>query len=299
MTLALLLLFAIDYGSIERRIATGDYRGALAALQSAPETNSARWHLLASKAYDGVNDPEGAVKEAEAALLLEPKNEGGHLQLGQIFLSHNTPGAAFDIFSDALVLFPESLMLRLGRGLAAKELKRPDDAVRDLRECLRRKPGWGIAFDALGSVLLGTYRAEELVAAATEYRDRNPADYRGWYYLAAGRSALDLNDVETERQARESIRLNPRFWSSRGLLGKILMERGETAAAIRELEQAVALRPNDAPTHMSLANAYRLAGRAEDSAREFALVVKLRKQEPDSTSVLIYQRRPTRVPSDR
>src|ERR1700687_1390516 len=92
--------------SAESLIAAGRYEPALATLRQ----NSARTarcplqgpdvpglkersgpHLLASKAYEGLNDPSQAVAEAEAALNLEPRSEAAHLQLGQIFLTHNTP----------------------------------------------------------------------------------------------------------------------------------------------------------------------------------------------------------------
>src|SRR6476659_11110408 len=97
LLLASLAMAQDTLAPVERQLAGGRYQDALAALQQNPERGF-RWHLLASKTYEGLNDPARAVSEAEAALALEPRSEAAHLQLGQIFLSHNTPAAALEIF---------------------------------------------------------------------------------------------------------------------------------------------------------------------------------------------------------
>jgi len=84
-----LLAFA-DWSAVEKLLAAGQYRAALANLEQVKD-HPAAWHVLVSKAYDGLNDPAQAVREAEAALALEPRSEPAHAQLGGIFLSHNTP----------------------------------------------------------------------------------------------------------------------------------------------------------------------------------------------------------------
>jgi tetratricopeptide (TPR) repeat protein len=290
MTLALLILLAVDFTTVERLIGAGDFRGALAALQRAPERASARWHLLASKAYDGLDDPKRAVEEAEAALAIDYRNEAIHLQLAQIFLTRNTPEPAYEILSEARRLFPDSLMIRLGRGLAAKESERYDEALADLSECLRRRPDWGLALDALGAVYLHLNRASELAKVAAAHCDRNPRDFRGWYYLAEARSALGMQDGESERLVTRSIQLNPNFAASHALLAKMLADRGDTAGAIRELEQAVKLRPDHRPWHVRLANAYRDADRAADAERELAVARRLEDQERRPVPVLKYHR---------
>src|SRR5437879_2432858 len=118
----LALLAFVDWSAVEKMLAAGQYRAALAHLEQAKDHPPA-WHVLASKAYDGLNDPAQAVQEAEAALALDPRSEPAHAQLAGIFLSHNTPSAALDIFSAALQLLPQSTLLRLGKGLALKELQ--------------------------------------------------------------------------------------------------------------------------------------------------------------------------------
>src|SRR4051794_31403644 len=128
----LLWLNPATLSSVEQTLGRGDYARALDQLNSV-ENRDARWHLLASRAWDGLNDPGKAVEEAEAALNLDPGDPAYQVQLAEIFLSRNTPQAALDILSDAQTLFPESFVVRLGKGLAEKELQRYDDAEKSLQ----------------------------------------------------------------------------------------------------------------------------------------------------------------------
>ena len=176
-----LLAFA-DLTAIERDVTAGRYREALAQLASVEE-RSARRHVLASKAYDGLNDPARAVSEAEAALALDPQYEAAHVQLGYIFLSRNTPGAAVEIFSDAERVFPNSVVVRLGKGLALKELQRYDEAEKALANCWPHP----LAFDALATVLLQRNKFEEAKTWAARFVAAIPEDYRGYYFLAAAK----------------------------------------------------------------------------------------------------------------
>ncbi|HEX9370160.1 MAG TPA: tetratricopeptide repeat protein [Roseiflexaceae bacterium] len=247
-------------------------------------------HLLASKAYAEAGDAAHAVAEAEAALAIDPRSEAAHLQLGQIFLSNHTPAAARDIFAEALVLFPESFLLRLGEGLALSELQRYDEAARALRRCLAMQPSSGIAFDALGTVLLHSSDFEGLLREAEEYRRRNPADYRGAYYAAAARDGLRLPDGPTLALLEQSIEISPGFAAAYGLKGKVLLRQGSLPEAVTALERAVALRRDHVPSHMALANAYRKSGRDAEAAREFQTVRELNEAQRIPPPSLVYHR---------
>ena len=121
-----LLAFA-DWSAIERQVTAGRYREALAQLELERE-RPARWHVLASKAYDGLNDPARAVAEAEAALqhrsaqrsgaraawIYFPQPEHARSRCGDL----HRRGAAFSAVARRAA----------GKGLALKELQRYDEA---------------------------------------------------------------------------------------------------------------------------------------------------------------------------
>lgn len=197
---------------------------------------------------------------------------------------------AYEILSDALAVFPDSAMIRLGLGLALKELQRYDEAVKTLAECLRIDPDLATAFDALGTVYLDDHRYAQLREISTGYIARHPTDFRGYYYLAAAKEKLREDAAQTESIVRRSIQYNSRFAASHALLGRILMLQGRLQPAIGALEEAIRLRPDFTPAHYYLANAYKQAGRADDSHREFAEVSRLKQVESRPVPTLRYHR---------
>lgn len=274
--------------TIEELIAAGKHGPALELLARTPDSLKRR--LLASQAYGGLGDAAGAVKEAEAALSFDPKSEAAHLQLGQIFLTHNTPAAAVDIFSEALALHPQSLLLLLGRGIALKDLTRYDEAEKDLLICLRLKPGLALAFDALATVYIHSKRFEDARLLADEFKSLRPEDYRSYYFSAAAREGMQASVQEVEPLLMESIRLNPDYAASRALLGKVQLHDGRTNPAILSLEYAERLRSDYSPAVLLLAQAYRKAGRLGESAAAFQRVRELKEKEQTPRPSLRYHR---------
>ena len=257
-------------------------------LQSLPK--SFERHLLASKAHDGLNDPARAVAEAEAALQLQPRSEAAHLQLGQIFLSRNTPQPALDIFTDALTYHPSSYLLHAGRGLALKDLILYDDAEGELTQCLKLKPAFGICFDGLATVYLHAKRFEDLRRIATEHEQKNPTDYRGPYFTAVAANALNTAPAEIQTSLEQSIKINPTFAAAHALLGRIHLQTGNLQSAITSLETAVRLRPDYPPALLNLAQAYKRANRDSDADRAFELLRKANERERQGKPALIFHR---------
>jgi tetratricopeptide (TPR) repeat protein len=279
----LTLLSLADWGTIERHVNAGRYREALAQLE-AQRQDSAEWHVLASKTYDGLNDPARAVAEAEAALRIDPRNEAAHVQLGYIFLSRNTPLAAVEVFGEAERIFPESVVVRLGKGLAQKELRRYDEAEKTLAACWPHP----LAFDAHATVLVHTGKFEEAKALAQRFIQIRPGDYRGFYFLAAAQDGL--RESGATEAVKRSLSRKSDFAASHALLGKILLREGELEAAAASLQKAIRYRPDLAQAHLHLGQTYRRLGRTADAAREFEIVRELNEKEGQPKPSLLYHR---------
>lgn len=280
----LVLLFAlVDWTAVEQLVAQGRYADAQKQLAQLPG-GTPRWHLLASKVADGLGDPAAAVQQAEQALALDPRSEAAHVQLGTIFLSRHTPEAALEVFTEARQLLPQSLILRLGRGLALQELQRWDDAEADLSACLPHP----LAYDALATILLQRGRFPELVQLAERFRQSAPNDHRPWYFLAAAKEAQDLPGVDVD--LRQSLTRNARFAASHALLGKWLLKQGRAAEAVPALEQATQLRPDLVQAHLHLAQALQKLNRREEAARAFETVRQLKEKEKAPRQKLLFHR---------
>jgi tetratricopeptide (TPR) repeat protein len=289
----LLCLAGLAVGSsipaAEQAIARGDYRGALEILAKV-ETRSAAWHVAASRAYDGLEDPARAVEEAEKALSLEPRNLAAHLQLAGIFLSRNTPQAALEIYSEAESLFPKNLLIQLGKGLALKELGRYEEAERELLACLTGHPGFALAFDALATIYLHQLRHAELKTLAEQFLKHNQLDYRGYYFLAAALEGLEEEPEEIHQLLNTSLQHNERFAAAYALRGKLFLRQGAIDQAISALQRAVQLRPDLAQAHLQLAQAYRKAGDEASAQRHFAVVREIKQRELVPRPSLRYRR---------
>jgi len=87
--------------------------------------------------------------------------------------------------------------------------------------------------------------------------------------LAVAYSALGRGrDAEVELRA--ALAHEPGHYQANLMLGRMLRERGDSAAAIAPLEKAVSARTGSADAHALLADAYAALGRREDAARERA-----------------------------
>jgi tetratricopeptide (TPR) repeat protein len=280
---------AADWKDVEAMLARGHYRQALDRLSEA-SAKTARWHLLASKAYDGLEDPAKAVEEAEEALRIEPNQPAHHVQLAQIFLSRNTPKAALEIFTDAAALFPDLFVVRLGRGLAAKQLQLYDEAERELRWCLAQQPASALAFDALATILIQLARFGDARTLATEFLQHNPSDYRGHYFFAAAAEGEDAPAGHILAALNESTARNSNFAAAHALAGKVLLRQGKARESVLALERATALRPDLVSAHLHLARAYRLTGNDAAAAREFEIVRELNAKGQQPVPSLLYRR---------
>ncbi|MEZ5401677.1 MAG: tetratricopeptide repeat protein [Bryobacteraceae bacterium] len=279
----LVLIAFADLGSVQSLVNAGRYREAVERLDAEPSRSPA-WHVLASKAWDGLNDPAKAVAEAEAALEVDPRYEPAHVQLGFVFLSRNTPAAAVDVFTDAARMFPESLPVRLGHGLALKELQRYDEAERALAACWPHP----LAVDALATVYLIRSKFPEAKALAARFVEANPSDYRGYYFLAAAKDGLQ--EADALQWAQRSLERKDDFAAAHALAGKIHLRTGNAAAAAAAFERAIRYRPDLTQAHLQLAQAYRKLGREGDAAREFAIVRDLKEKEARPKPSLLYHR---------
>ncbi len=83
-------------------------------------------------------------------------------------------------------------------------------------------------------------------------------------YSGGGIAAFDKSAAAYER----ALKLDPNMISSVAHLTRIRAERGQVAEALREAEDLVRRRPENAQAHFTLAYVFRYAGRLHEAARE-------------------------------
>jgi protein O-GlcNAc transferase len=110
------------------------------------------------------------------------------------------------------------------------------------------------------------------------------ADYR------EGVAALNRNDLKTAQSKFEAVtRLAPSAEQGHSALGAVLVREGQWAAGTRELEKALALKPDDVSAQMNLAMVYAQTGAAAKAIPIFAKLEPAASAErhPLPSSVLV------------
>ncbi len=175
-------------------------------------------------------DSLAAVHSYQAAVRLEPGNVQFQMALGLELLQHQTYKPALVVFHEAALRFPDSARLRIALGITDYLLEDYTGAAKDLMAAGRLGKDSGMAYQYLGETQLEQPAAADSAAIAQlcRYSDAHPHDSRLLGYCGA-------------------------------LLARSEHERGAPApsqGAMRRLETAARLDPNDATARCELGKAY-------------------------------------------
>jgi tetratricopeptide (TPR) repeat protein len=101
------------------------------------------------------------------------------------------------------------------------------------------------------------------------------------YYLAYA-----LNETQEKNEAEQLLKSlverQPNYTEAQYLLGKILLEKGDTKESIRHLEQAATMAPDEPFIHYQLLLAYKRDGREVDATREMQIYSELKAKARSS-----------------
>ncbi len=101
------------------------------------------------------------------------------------------------------------------------------------------------------------------------------------YYLAYALNETQGKD-EAEQILRSVVEKQPNYTEAQYLLGKILLEKGDTKESIGHLEQAVRMAPDEPFIHYQLQLAYKRDGREADASREMRIYSELKAKARSS-----------------
>ncbi len=149
-----------------------------------------------------------------------------------------------------------------------------EDAAREYRAALARDPQRPGLHFRIGRLLLSRPGGEQ-------HRDEARAEFEAELKINPGDATCEFVLGELDRQANNdtaalqhferATKLDAAFTEAWVGLGRTLVRLGRGTDAIAPLVTAAKLQPGDPQTHFQLAQAYRLAGRSEDAARELRL----------------------------
>jgi tetratricopeptide (TPR) repeat protein len=131
-----------------------------------------------------------------------------------------------------------------------------------------------LAHFLLGELHLYKSRVPEAVADFEQELKLNPGYAPAYYKLADAYSRLQKFD-DAERLLQRSIWLDATSTGPYILMGKVLQKKGEPLLAVRSLQRAATMDPNNPITHHLLGQAFRDLGQSEDADRELKLAEQL------------------------
>jgi tetratricopeptide (TPR) repeat protein len=236
-----------------------------------PETHSVavQVYLGAAGEYDRQGAPRKSLDCYQAAIRLDPDAESSYVSLAAFASAHGNNQFALDTLSTGLSRHPGSASLLLERGIIEAFESRFETAEKTFRASAEADSHSELALLALGIIRLQLGRPSEAASTFQTAAARWPTDSRPFYLyaLALNREGNPIKRNEEIQSLRAALKLNGKDVNAHALLGRLLLLQGESAEAVRELETAVQLDPDNQTAWYQLSNAYRLLGREHDATR--------------------------------
>ncbi|HTQ85219.1 MAG TPA: protein kinase [Candidatus Solibacter sp.] len=179
----------------------------------------------------------------------------------------------------ATALAPDLAEVNASRARMFYAQKKWEEAYLSALRAIERKQDCEGAWNVLGRALFASDRWEEAAAFANRAIEANGDDYN--VYIPYGQTLRRLGRKEEAsrvdelmvRALRQQLELSPEDVRARILLANRLAESGDSDEAVRHLETAVALRPNDGNTIYNAACTYGLLGKKSEALETFKKAV--------------------------
>lgn len=279
--LALWLLLAAaqaGYDAALDRYRAGRFAESQAVLERlvAEGSRDARDFSLLAWCHHRQGRPDQALAAIRRAIELAPDEAAWYNHAAQILLENRSFEAAYRTAAKALELDPKSAQALKLKGRLELERGANRQAAQSFERAAALDPRDPEALLWLGTARQALWQYKE----ASAVFEKGIAGFPGFasLYAAYGRLLLEPGIEDETRAAallEKALALNAALPQAHYDLGKLRLDQGKIAEAVRHLELAAKLDPRGARNHLALAEAYRLAGRSADQARELEIYRKL------------------------
>ena len=259
-----------------------DEKSLREALQREPQ-NAALHHTLGDL-EEKQKHPLEAVGEYQRAAELNP-SEPYLFDWGTELLAHRAPEAAIEVLNKGNRLFPTSMRMLVGLGVALHALGSYDRAADCLRAASDLNPNDPSPYLFLAKMdHAGTVQLPGVVDKLERFARLHPDNALANYYYGAALwkrakgSADTVVAAQVQSLLNTSIRLDPKLGSAYLLQGVVDADRGDWAKAVGGYQKAIAASPDQEEAHYRLALAYRRLGQKEKAQRELQLYEQLSKK---------------------
>jgi tetratricopeptide (TPR) repeat protein len=209
-------------------------------------------------------DSLAAVREYQHAAELSP-SEINLFDWGAELLLHRAYEPASEVFAKGRRLFPGSVRMAMGVGVAAYALGSYDLAAQRLCEASDVDPSDERPYQFLGKLqAVGSGLVPGVVERLERFERLQPENATATYYHALAlwkrRDGHPEAAAQVERLLRKAVGRDPRLAVGYLQLGVLYAERKDWPKAIGALQSSVNVDPDLEEGYFRLANAYRMAG---------------------------------------
>lgn len=260
---------------------------ALVAWQAAtpPATVHERIERVRAELYSRTDRLAENVTELKQILALDPRSADAHMLLGIAYStwgSKELKGEAIAEFRQALDLNPRLVQVRFFLAHLYLGLGRADRAREELEAGLAQTPGNPEFLALLGEAHRQLKNPQRAVEIARQALQADPSFAPARYYLGlalldAGQRAEAIKELEQVVKARAA---GPDAYLA---LGSAYVEAGRGAEAIETLTQGLRIDASRPELHIALARAYRASGRLDKADAQLLLGKPNRASLSDSS----------------
>ncbi len=247
--------------------------------------DTAEFHNLLGQVEEALDDPASAVNEFQLAAKMD-SSEKNVFDLGNELLLHDSIEPAIEVFKRGVALYPNSLRMYIGLGIAFYSHNSFDAAIEALCHASDLNPSDPRPYLFLGKMFnVSKGNADEVAKYMQRFMETNPNNALAYYYGAlslwkgprSGEQGVDVARVEA--LFRKSLVLDPQWADAHLQLGILYHDQHREQEAISEFQAAIRSNPDDPDAHYRLAQAYLRTGDQKRGQEELQLCEKLRKKQ--------------------
>jgi serine/threonine-protein kinase len=275
------------------------------------DSRLARVHITLAMVYTGISQPDHAIEELKSALAMEPRNADAYREMGRAYDGMGNVAKAEDSFRKAIQLQPDSLSCKWTLGGFYYKRARYEEAADQFLQITRLAPNHFRAYRSLGGIYLlqGKFdKAEEMLrksleirpstdtysnlAASCIFQDRpaeavallekavgmENAGYETWGNLGDAYSqtpGLGSKAAGAYKRARDLaasyLGVNSMDGTARAQLAFYLVRLNDRKGALKEIEKARKLAPEDKNVPFWAALVYEAAGDRDRALQNLSL----------------------------
>ncbi len=251
-----------------------------------PDSIAEQHHWLADT-DEKLGKPLEAVREYQRAAELNP-SESNIFDWGTELLLHRANEPAIEVFTKGNRLFPQSVRMLTGLGVALYAQGFYDQAVQRLCEASDVNPRDSEPYLSMGKIQAVESTWSDAFAQRLErFVKFQPDNALANYYYAVSlwkqwRQGQDSKQLARVKSLLErAVHLDPKLGLAYLQLGILESEEKDLANAISAYRQAIGATPQLEQAHYRLAQAYRQAGKTAEAQAELRLYEQISKENAD------------------